>query len=179
MNSKQMAKIEVDCAREVLEVVPSVMRFIRTQMRSHRALDLSVPQFRALVFIERVGAPCLGEVAENLGLTPPSASVLVDGLQARGMITRSDSPVDRRRLTLAITTEGRQALAQSRAETQKSLSAILAGLDAQEIAAVTRAMRALHRAFAAPARTAGAVPARTAGAISAERRSIANGNPGA
>jgi DNA-binding MarR family transcriptional regulator len=156
------------------------MRFIRTQMRSHRSLDLSVPQFRALVFIERTDGASLGEVAENLGLTPPSASVLIDGLQGRGMVTRSDSPDDRRRLTLNITAQGSQALAQSRAEAQKSLSAMLAGLDTQEIADVTRAMTALHRVFADPARTAGAVQARTAGAAPtrgpAERRSTANGN---
>ena len=45
---------------QVLEVVPTVMRFIRTQMRSHRSLDLSVPQFRALVFIERTDGASLG-----------------------------------------------------------------------------------------------------------------------
>ena len=47
------------------------------------------------------------------------------------------------------------ALAQARGETQKSLSAILAPLSAKELATVTRAMDALHRAFAAPARPVG------------------------
>jgi len=78
-----MAKAERRCAREVLEAVPVVMRFIRAQMSSHRALDLSVPQFRSLVFIERNGGSSLGEVAENLGLTPPSASALINVLQGR------------------------------------------------------------------------------------------------
>ena len=142
-----MAKAEDECAREVLEVVPTVMRFIRTQMRSHRALDLSVPQFRSLVFIERREGTSLGEVAGNLGLTSPSACVLIDGLANRGLVTRAESPEDRRRLTLAITAEGKTALAQARGETQKSLSAILAPLRKQDLAAVTRAMDALHRAF--------------------------------
>jgi DNA-binding MarR family transcriptional regulator len=166
-----MVKAERRCAREVLEAVPAVMRFIRAQMSSHRALDLSVPQFRSLVFIERNGGSSLGEVAENLGLTPPSASALINVLQGRGMLSRRDSPGDRRRLTLKITSEGRHALAQSRAETQKCLSAMLSGLDAQEIVTITRAMRTLHRVFAVPARTAGAVPARTS-----VRRPPSNGN---
>jgi DNA-binding MarR family transcriptional regulator len=159
-----MKKAVAACAQELLEAVPSVMRFIRTQMRSHRALDLSVPQFRSLVFIERTGGASLGEVAENLGLTPPSASVLIDGLRVRGMVARCDSPGDRRRVTLTITREGGLALAQSRAETQESLSAMLSELDAREIARVTGAMKALHRVFAASARTPAAAPAGTCAA---------------
>ncbi|MGA2378038.1 MAG: MarR family transcriptional regulator, partial [Spirochaetia bacterium] len=68
-----MTRKEDECAREVLDVVPSVMRFIRTEMRSHRALDLTVPQFRSLVIIERAAGTSLTGVAEHLGLTPPSA----------------------------------------------------------------------------------------------------------
>jgi DNA-binding MarR family transcriptional regulator len=159
-----MAGREEQCARELLDTVPSVMRFIRTQMRSHRALDLSVPQFRSLVFVERTGGASLGEMAENLGLTSPSTCTLVDVLEGRGMVARGGSPDDRRRRILTITPKGRKALAQSRAETQKSLSAVLAGLNTGEIAAVTRAMRSLRRVFAAPAQ---GVP---------ERRSVQNGD---
>ncbi len=146
-----MEREEHECARELLDTVPSVMRFIRSQMRSHRALELTVPQFRSLVFIERTDGASLGEVAENLGLTPPSACTHVDVLESRGMVTRESSPEDRRRLVLKITPEGRQAVAQSRAATQKSLSAMLSGLDAHGMATITRAMRLLHRAFSAPA----------------------------
>ena len=62
--------------------MPSVMRFIRTEMRSHRALALGVPQFRSLVLIERTAGTSLTGVAAQLGLTPPSASKLVDGLSS-------------------------------------------------------------------------------------------------
>jgi hypothetical protein len=37
----------------LLDVLPQVMRAIRAEMRSHRALGLSVPQFRALGFVRR------------------------------------------------------------------------------------------------------------------------------
>ncbi len=128
------------------------MRFIRAEMRRHRAADLSVPQFRTLAFLERTGGASLGEVAESLGLTAPSACALIDILEDRRMVSRTGAPDDRRRLVLALTPAGRQALAQSRAETQKSLAAILAGLDASETGEVTRAMKALHKAFAVPAK---------------------------
>ena len=144
---KKMTRNEDECAREVLDVVPSVMRFIRTEMRSHRALDLSVPQFRSLVFIKRTAGASLSAVAEHLGLTPPSTCKLIDGLCNRGMVTRRESPDDRRRLTLEITAEGAQALASAHSEAQKSLSRLLASMDEGELHTVTRAMSALRRVF--------------------------------
>jgi MarR family transcriptional regulator for hemolysin len=136
------------CARDVLDVVPSVMRFIRTEMRSHRALELSVPQFRSLVFVERTGGASLTGVAAHLGLTSPSACKLIDGLSSRKMVTRRESPGDRRRVTIEITGEGGRALSLARGATQKSLSHLLGSLDDKELSTVTRAMSALRRVFA-------------------------------
>jgi hypothetical protein len=63
------------CAREVMETVPLVMRFIHTEMRSRRAPLLSVPQFRVLMFLSgRPGAP-LSSVAEHLGVHCSSRAV--------------------------------------------------------------------------------------------------------
>jgi len=143
-----MGREEDECARQLLDVVPSVMRFIRTEMRRHRALGLSVPQFRTLVFIERAEGVSLGSVAEHLGLTPPSACRIVDGLEERALITRALAPEDRRRLTLQITPEGKRALAEGRRETQKSLAGILAAVSQRDLAGVTQSMEVLRDAFA-------------------------------
>ncbi len=142
-----MAREEEECARELLDVVPSVTRFIRTQMRRNRALGLSVPQFRTLVFIERVEGASLGSVAEHLGLTPPSACKIVDGLEGRELITRIQSPQDRRRVSLGITPGGRRALSDARGETLKSLSGILAGVDRHDLTKIIQSMELLRGAF--------------------------------
>lgn len=147
--ANQVKKREDVCAREVLDVVPSVMRFIRAEMRGHRGPDLSVPQFRSLGFIERVAGTSLGGLAEHLGLTAPSASALIDGLSHRGLVRRLESPGDRRRLTLEITAEGSRVLASARDETQRSLSDRLAVLEGDELSEVTRAMSVLRRVFTA------------------------------
>src|SRR5271157_4894602 len=138
-----------ECAREVLDVVPSVMRFIRTEMRSHRALGLSVPQFRSLVFIERAAGTSLNVVAAHLGLTPPSVSRLIDGLSARGLVKRRESAGDRRRVTIQITAEGMQALALARSAALKSLSRLLGSMSESELSTVARAMSDMRRIFAA------------------------------
>jgi DNA-binding MarR family transcriptional regulator len=134
-------------ARELLEVVPTVSRFIRTEMRRHRALGLSVPQFRTLAYIERTGGASLGSVAEHLGLTPPSACKIVDGLEARGLAVRMQFAEDHRRVNLQITPAGRRDLADARRETQKSLARILSLLDRQDLGRIMLSMGALRTAF--------------------------------
>lgn len=132
-------------------MVPSVMRFIRTEMRSHRALGLSVPQFRSLVFIERAAGTSLNVVAAHLGLTPPSVSKLIDGLSTRGLVKRRESAGDRRRVTIQITAEGMQALALARSAALKSLSRLLGSMSESELSTVARAMSDMRRIFAAGA----------------------------
>ena len=136
------------CARELLETVPLTMRAIIAQMRAHHALNLSVPQFRTLVFLHRHGGASLSDVAEHLALTPPSVSKLIDALVTRGVVTRQTHPGDRRRVTLALTAGGREILQSAREAAQAHLAKELAKLPAGERATVAQAMRALRRVFA-------------------------------
>jgi DNA-binding MarR family transcriptional regulator len=135
------------CAQEVLEVIPLVMRTIRTQMRQSTMKNLSVPQFRTLSYIHRHPDTSLTEVAEYLGSTAPSASALVEGVVARNLVTRQDSQLDRRRITLNLTDEGRLILDAAHEETQAFLAEILAKLSAQERERVIQAMNALRQIF--------------------------------
>ena len=86
------------CAHELLEVVPLVMRTIRTEMRGHRGADLSVPQFRTLVFLGNHGGASLSDLADFIGLTLPSVSKLIDGLVTRKLVARKVCTNDRRRV---------------------------------------------------------------------------------
>lgn len=103
-----------ECTREVLESVPSVMRVIRSELRKHRARELSVPQFRTLNFLSRNKGASLSEVAEHIGLTLPSMSTLVDGLVTRNFAVRRTHPHDRRRVTLELTNSGQMILRSAR-----------------------------------------------------------------
>ena len=136
-----------ECAGQILEVVPAVMRAIRAEMRSHRAPDISVSQFRALAFINRREGASLSDLAEHIGLTLPSMSKMVDGLVARNLVKREAHPRDRRRLTLALTRRGRAMQKSARAATQRFLAAHLATARASDRAAVAQAMAVLRPLF--------------------------------
>jgi DNA-binding MarR family transcriptional regulator len=136
-----------ECARELLEVVPLVMRDIRTQMRSTRTPDLTVPQFRTMVFVDRHIGVSLSEVAEHIGITLPSASKLVDDLIKNDLMSREEHPEDRRRVSLAVTRRGRTILEASREGTLTYLSEKLDETSQSDKEAIVKAMQALRFAF--------------------------------
>ncbi|HYB68186.1 MAG TPA: MarR family transcriptional regulator [Candidatus Acidoferrales bacterium] len=136
-----------EAAREMLEVVPTVMRDIRSEMRNRRSPDLTVPQFRTLAFVNRNEGSSLLDVANHMGLTPPSACRLVDGLITRGMMTRQDNPADRRRVRLAATPSGMTILEASRRKTMAYLADKLKGVSAEDREIIVKAMEALRSVF--------------------------------
>lgn len=82
---------------------------------------MTVQQHRAVLSIEAFGGKAtVGDLAQDLLIRHHSAVGLVDRLVRAGLITRHPDPVDRRRVTLALTARGEAMLfAVSRANLQE------------------------------------------------------------
>jgi DNA-binding MarR family transcriptional regulator len=87
-----------------------------------RRQRLSVGQYLSLHRIQKSGGLRLSVLAEELGISRPATTALVESLEARGWVRRERSPSDRRGVVVRLT--GRTLR-------------MMAGLD-QEIAAVVR-----------------------------------------
>jgi DNA-binding MarR family transcriptional regulator len=136
-----------ECAREVLETVPLVMRVVRNELRRHGARELSVPQFRTLNFLNKNKGASLSEVAEHIGLTLPSMSTLIEGLVTRNFAVRRTHPHDRRRMTLELTDRGQATLRAAREATQHYLAQLLESLSLQDRNTVSESMHILKSIF--------------------------------
>jgi DNA-binding MarR family transcriptional regulator len=135
------------CAREILETVPLVMRFIRDQVRQRRTAGLSLPQFRTLVFLNRTKNSSLSAVAGHLGLSLPAMSRLINGLVDDRLVERQLVLTNRRQIALTLTARGQATLEKVRNEIRLRLADSLKNLPAAEQKTVQRAMRVLHRVF--------------------------------
>jgi MarR family transcriptional regulator for hemolysin len=142
-----MTASPAECAREMLDTVPLIMRTIRSEMRSHRTPDLTVPQFRTLAFLRRHAGASLSEAAEHMGLTLPSMSRIVDGLVGRQLVVRQTPPADRRRISLALTASGQETLQLARRATQACLAEALMTLSEAQRVSVIEAMQMLRPLF--------------------------------
>ena len=136
-----------ECAREILEVVPSTMRVIRGQLRKHGAKETSVPHFRTLAYLNSHEGTSLSEVAEHIGLSLSSMSELIDDLVTRGLVNRQTHSEDRRRITLTLTDHGSTTLRKARDATANYLERKLEPLSAPERGSVFEGMQVLKRIF--------------------------------
>lgn len=134
-------------ARELLDVVPVIMRTIRTEMRNHRSNDLTMPLFRSLMFLERHPGVSLLDLARHLGLTSPSVCKIVDGLVARSMVMRQHSDTDRRKITLVLTHEGQKLLDEARTSAQARLAGLLVPLSAEQCETVFQVLQIVQPLF--------------------------------
>jgi DNA-binding MarR family transcriptional regulator len=137
-----------DCAAELLEVVPLMMRVIRGKVRAHSSPELSMPQFRALAFLGRNDGAMLSDVATFLVLTLSATSKLVDGLVTADLVTRESDPLDRRKIALRLTPSGQRKFAAAREATAEFLTERVADVSADERARITDSMRILRGLFA-------------------------------
>jgi len=135
------------CARDILETVPLVMRFIRNQVRQRCTAGLSLPQFRTLVFLNRTKNSSLSAVADHLGLSLPAMSRLINGLVNGRLVERQTVSTNRRQIALTLTTLGQATLEKVRDEIRLRLADSLKNLPAPEQKAVQRAMQVLYQAF--------------------------------
>lgn len=127
----------------LLQVVPRTMRRIRKEMRHAGTGTLTVPQLRALLYVRRRPGSGLAALAEHLGMTPPSASALVERLVRLGFVERVTDPAERRRIQLRLTTSGEEHVARAQVLVRFRLGADLAELPPAELARLADALELL------------------------------------
>jgi DNA-binding MarR family transcriptional regulator len=127
--------------------MPSVMDAMRSAMRLQVGDPLSVPQFRCLNFITRYPGSSVSAVAAFLGVTLPTASVMVDRLVRAGAVAPSTAPADRRRSELHATAAGRVQVQHIEIGARAEFARALAACSAAELQTLHAGLAVLQRAF--------------------------------
>ncbi len=142
-----MTQIVRDNAQQIVDVVPLVMQIIRNRLRKRRPADINVPQFRALLYLNRNHGASLSGLADHIGLTPPAMSKLIDGLVVRKLVRRGACRGNRRRISLSLTSQGRDELNAAYACIQKCLIGKMSCLSEEDLNTIFRAMQVLQSLF--------------------------------
>ncbi|HEY9729273.1 MAG TPA: MarR family winged helix-turn-helix transcriptional regulator [Chroococcales cyanobacterium] len=149
MSSEQPSKAitSEQCATEVMETIPLVMQFLRSQMRSHNSPDLSVPQFRALAFLDRHPGASLSAMAEHLGVTRATASAIAERLVQRNLVDRRERPEERRHIVLKLTQAGSEYLQQVRNTSRAEIAKMFASLSVKQRQRIVEGLSILSEAI--------------------------------
>lgn len=84
--------------------------------------------WQVLRLLEDGQGRAMGEIAQALGLSPPTATRVVDALATSTLVYRADDPLDRRRVVVHLSPTGRQALAHIHARIAEHAAPALAEL---------------------------------------------------
>ncbi len=122
----------------------AVVRTYR-RLRQEDGPDATPSQSSALGSLLRHGPMTLGELAAVEHVRPPTMTRIVCGLEEAGLIERRPDERDRRVTVVAASEAGRAFAARTRARRNAFLAARLSGLDAGDVAALTRAIELLER----------------------------------
>jgi DNA-binding MarR family transcriptional regulator len=142
---------------EAMEVAdrlrPTLMQLAR-ELRRERIAGVSPHQVTLLVSIKYSPGVTVGELATDDRVSTAAMSKRVSRLERDGLVARTPSETDRRRVGLTLTEDGQRTLRRVRSRRTAWLASRLGALTPAELAAVGAAVEPLARLLEAQERRA-------------------------
>ncbi len=140
----------IDRAKLTEEIIQLEQQISRAMMQdtpdTWMDLSLTVGQLKSLSFIDFHRSTNLRRLAAALGVTPPSATRIIDNMVKQGLVSREENPENRRMLLVRTTDKGKAVLAKLRQSGASSFSDILARLGPEELSTLAQGLAAVVRA---------------------------------
>ena len=84
------------------EIDQVVMAHLLASPAGQSYRDLTLSQLHAVMLVEKNGSVSMSRLAEQMRVSPPSASAMVDRLVEKGLLVREHSTQDRRKVVVAV-----------------------------------------------------------------------------
>ena len=123
---------------------PALLKLNRHLRREIQGLGVTGGQAALLYAIKSAPGTGVRDLAAQERMSAPAMSGYVDRLEKLGLVTRTPSGVDRRRVGLTLTPAGERILRSVKSRRTAWLAARLRELDPNELAAVERALAPLE-----------------------------------
>jgi DNA-binding MarR family transcriptional regulator len=140
-----MPKLEIDTLSIADRLRPVLLRVGRELRREAREVGISPEQVSLLVAIKYSPGIGVRELAARERVSPPALSNHVDRLERDGLVSRTPSTSDRRRVGLTLTDDGQRVLRRVRSRRTAWLARRLGGLTPEELELVEAAIEPLSR----------------------------------
>jgi DNA-binding MarR family transcriptional regulator len=132
----------------LLDTLPPVWDRIRSNLRAAGTgkFGITLEQFHILRHIRR-GCQSVGELAEKKQISRSAVSQAVEGLVAKGLVTRRQESEDRRCVLLELSPRASEVLDANYEENRLWMMGQMAGLSREELQTIQSAMDILGKTF--------------------------------
>src|SRR5438093_6214919 len=135
-----------ETARDVLEIIPLVMRTVAAELRA--AGELPAPAHFGLLSVLSERGRTLTELASRQGVSLPTMSSSISAMADRGWVRRTGPEKDRRSVLIEVTANGRAALDRVARCAEAHLAEVLAPLDPLSRRRLQSGLGVLRKVFA-------------------------------
>jgi DNA-binding MarR family transcriptional regulator len=149
----QATKQQIDAMAAADRLRPTLLGLAR-ELRRERIGGVSPHQVTLLVSIKYAPGVTVGELAADERVSTAAMSKRVSRLERDGLVARTPSETDRRRVGLTLTEDGQRTLRRVRSRRTAWLASRLGALTPAELAAVGAAVEPLARLLEAQERRA-------------------------
>src|ERR671936_899808 len=137
-----------ESARDILQIIPLVMRAVAAQLRS--AGELPAPAHFGLLSMLSERSRTLTELASIQGVSLPTMSNSISAMVERGWVRRAQpEESDRRLVMVEVTASGKAALERVARSAESHLADVLAPLDVPSRRRLHNGLGVLRKVFAA------------------------------
>jgi DNA-binding MarR family transcriptional regulator len=134
-----------DAARDILKIVPIVMRTVAAELRA--AGELPAPAHFGLLTMLKAQPRTLTELAVLQGVSLPTISNSISAMEHRGWVRRSSPARDRRVVIVDVTPTGQAALERVGKAAETHLAELLLPLDPASRRRLKVGLSVLHKIF--------------------------------
>jgi DNA-binding MarR family transcriptional regulator len=144
MQNKKQGPSLTGLVEKVMQDLRRIFKVVETYSRSvETRFGITGPQLWALWELGRSAPLSLKDLAARMHLSPSTVVGVVDRLIAKGLVVREGDPVDRRRVCLSLSDQGKALTMQAPNPAQEQLIKGLKNLDLQQLETLAQSLGTL------------------------------------
>lgn len=141
-------KSKTELTSEVIELFQTLAHSrMHYQFEPWKNLHVPLAQLKSLFIIHIKGSVSVRDLASDLRVTPGNVTSIVDRLVVQGLVTRSETPEDRRIVWLQLTGKGLETITDIHETANRDLKRVLERMSAEDISALIRGVNSFLAAI--------------------------------
>ena len=136
-------KSREDLSHSIAQLMPNIIQGVHIGFLAHKKLTHT--QFFVMVAIHSQGLPTMRALSDNMQVSMPTMSGIVERLVQGGYVKRVNHPDDRRQVLIELTPQGRRLITEFQQAAGRRWQQVLLTLNQQEIQSFTKIVMKLRQ----------------------------------